>query len=84
MQDKAEASWRWFEDDAVAERMACQYRQAIRCCLNVYDLDIFPKKRMTLVDEGFREAVFRNIVVLLEEAYLAHTTYINGSTLMHI
>lgn len=84
VQGKAEASWRWFEDDSVAERMAFQYRQAFRCCLNVYALDIFPKRRMTLVDEGFREAVFRNIVVLLEEAYLAHTTYINGSTLMHI
>jgi hypothetical protein len=80
VKDKAYAAWRWFENDA-CERMAPHYRLAFRSCLSVYELDVFPVKRMTLADERFREAVFRNIVLHLEEAYLDYTKPLTLSTL---
>jgi hypothetical protein len=76
---KARAAWRWYEH--ASERMTPKYCRAFRRCLNAHDLEIRPAKRMTLADEGFREAVFRHIVSYLEETYFDYIKPLEDSTL---
>jgi len=80
---RVKAACKWYEEEA-SERMNPSYRWAFRHCLNVYSLDIVPRKRMTFADAGFRNAVYRNIVTRLEDAYKEYTEPIAASTLLAI
>jgi hypothetical protein len=80
VQGKAKAAWIWFEEDA-SERMSLHYQAAIKHCLNAHFLGSFPLKRMTLADDGFREAVYRHIILHLEKSYEEHKAPITDVTL---
>jgi len=83
IQGKAAAAWCWFEEDA-SEKMTSNYAIAFTSCLAPHTLGRFPPKRMTLTDESFREAVYRHIVLHLENDYDEYTRQITVSTLRSV
>jgi hypothetical protein len=78
IRDKAAAAWEWFENDAY-ERMSPHYEAAFKHCFHTHFLGSFPSNRMTLADEGFREAVYCHIVLHLEKAWSEYTTRLTYS-----
>lgn len=80
LMDKAKAAWEWFEEEA-SGNMSSQYATAVKHCLNSSYMGSFLPKRMTLMDEGFRDAVYREVVCRLEKAYIEFTEPINVTTL---
>jgi hypothetical protein len=66
---KVDAAWKWYEQE-VSWRMEwnIEYCTAIKLCLDARFLGNFTPQRMTLKDKGFREAIYRQIVVRLQKA----------------
>jgi len=68
--EKAQIAWEWF--DAAYGNMSGEYARAVEHCLSSVFVDLQHKK--TLTDEGFRDAVFRDIVQRLEREYSRFVT----------
>jgi len=69
--EKARIAWEWF--DAAYGNMSEEYARAVEHCLSSVFVALQHKK--TLTDEGFRDAVFRDIVQRLEREYSRFVTH---------
>jgi hypothetical protein len=67
---KAIIAWDWF--DEAYWNMSEEYAIAVQHCLKSSFIPVQAKK--TLSDEGFREAVYRDIVSRLQREYIISTT----------
>jgi hypothetical protein len=67
---KATIAWDWF--DEACWNMSEEYAIAVQYCLKSSFIPVQATK--TLSDEGFREAVYRDIVSRLQREYIASTT----------
>lgn len=64
-----EAAWQWFEEEVSWGMEWNQYYcKAIKLCLIAHFLGHFTPQRMTFTDDGFREAVYRQILLRLQKA----------------
>jgi hypothetical protein len=73
--EKAQVASEWF--DEAYSNMSEEYSCVVQHCLSSVFIPVHTKK--TLADEGFREAVFRDIVYRLEREYTIFTTHIKQS-----
>ena len=81
--DKAKAAWEWYEEEA-SGNMSPQYATAVKNCLNSSYMGPFTPQKMTLMEEGFRDAVYREVVRRLEIAYIEFTKPIDGTMLQQL
>jgi hypothetical protein len=77
---RATAAWKWYEEGPY-ERMSPRYAEAFKLCMNVHFLCAIPPPKMTLSDERFREAVYRKIVLRLQETDEEYRKALTGATL---
>jgi hypothetical protein len=73
---KAIVAWEWFEE--AYWNMSEEYAIAVQHCLKSSFTPVQPKR--VLADEGFREAVYRDIVHRLQREYFIFTNPIKVST----
>ena len=77
--EKAQIGWEWF--DEAYGNMSEEYACAVQHCLSCVFIPVQHKK--TLADEGFREAVFRDVVHRLEREYSVFVTPVLANRTQH-
>jgi hypothetical protein len=76
---KADFARKWF--DEAEGNMSTLYATAVKHCLNSAYLESFGSGKMMLTDVEFKDAVYRGIVCLLEQAYSEFITPIDSTKL---